>query len=89
MDETLRHECTDLLFRVELTTGEAAFLFILLEHKSRSEPQAILQLAGYMVQIWKRYAQGSAERLRSLPPIIPILLHYGASRWRNPSPCST
>ena len=84
LDETLRHECTDLLFRVELTTGEAAFLFILLEHKSRSEPQALLQLAGYMVQIWKRYAQGSAERLRSLPPIIPIILHHGASRWSEP-----
>lgn len=85
VDEALRDTRSDLLFRVELTSGEAAFVFVLIEHKSAPDPAVALQLAGYMVQIWKRHAgDGGAGGLRSLPPIIPMVCYHGAAKWRAP-----
>lgn len=40
-----------------------------------------LQLLSYMVRIWDRHAQGKADRLRALPPILPIVVYHGEARW--------
>ena len=37
-----------------------------------------------MVRIWKRYAGGKADRLRALPPIIPMVYYHGAAAWHIP-----
>jgi len=100
IDETLAGSQSDVLMKVELAGGgkgkakgkgkgkgkaEKAFVYVLAEHKSAPDPGLPLQLASYMVRIWKRYAGGSAERLRSLPPIIPIVLYHGAAEWKIPA----
>ena len=84
VDEALRDSRSDFLFEVELKSGKPAFLLLLVEHKSRPDPATPLQLAGYMVRIWLRYAQGRAERLRALPPIVPMVLYHGQERWSVP-----
>ena len=84
VDEALRDSRSDFLFEVKLKSGKSAFIFLLLEHKSRPDPATPLQLAGYMVRIWLRYAQGRAERLRALPPIVPMALYHGQERWSVP-----
>ncbi len=56
-------------------------MYALVEHKSYADPGTPLQLANYMVQIWKRHAQGRADRLRALPPIIPVVFYHGGTRW--------
>ncbi len=84
VDEALRGSQSDLLMEVETAAGRPAFIYALLEHKSYPDPGAALQLAGYMIRIWLRYAQGRAERLRNLPPIVPMVLYSGKSRWAVP-----
>ena len=41
-----------------------------------------MQLLGYLVRIWLRYAGGKAEALRSLPPILPLIVYHGAGEWK-------
>ncbi len=43
VDEKLREHFPDLLFRVGLKDGGEAFIFILLEHKSRPDERVSLQ----------------------------------------------
>ncbi len=81
VDETLRSSQSDMLFKVELASGGPALVYVLVEHKSYADPGTPLQLAKYMVQIWMRHAQGRADRLRALPPIIPVVFSHGAARW--------
>ena len=33
------------------------------------------------IRIWTRYAQGKAERLRALPPIVPVVFYHGKAGW--------
>ncbi len=84
IDEALRGSQSDLLMEVETAAGHPALVYVLAEHKSTPSPGVALQLAGYMVRVWERHAQGRAERLRNLPPIIPLVLYSGQSRWAAP-----
>ena len=81
VDDALRGSQSDMLFKVELASGGPAFVYVLVEHKSHADPGTPLQLAGYMVRIWSRYAQGKAERLRALPPIVPVVFYHGEAGW--------
>ncbi|WP_295403841.1 Rpn family recombination-promoting nuclease/putative transposase [uncultured Thiocystis sp.] len=85
IDERLRDTQSDRLYAVTLTDGTAALLYVLLEHKSAADPGTPLQLLGYMVRIWTRYAEGRAARLRQLPPILPVVLYHGVQPWRVPT----
>ena len=84
VDEALRGSQSDLLMEVETAAGQPAFVYALVEAKSTPDPGVVLQLAGYMIRIWQRHAQDKAERLRSLPPILPLVLYSGQSRWTVP-----
>ena len=82
IDEALQGSQSDRLFRALLKDGGDVFLYVLIDHKSTPEPGIILQLLGYMLRIWVRYAGGKAENLRSLPPILPMVVYHGASEWK-------
>ena len=81
VDEALAGSQSDLLLKVELASGGPAFIYLLAEHKSAPDPGLPLQLASYMVRIWKRHAGTSAARLRALPPIVPVVVYHGAANW--------
>ena len=84
VDEALAGSQSDLLMKVRLASGDGAFLYVLGEHKSHPDPGLPLQLASYMVRIWKRHAGTSPKMLRSLPPIIPIVVYHGEADWTVP-----
>ncbi len=84
VDEALRGSQTDRLFEVHLAGDRPLLIYALLEHKSAPDPATPLQLAGYMVSIWKRYAGEDRERLRALPGILPLVFYHGARRWTAP-----
>jgi predicted transposase/invertase (TIGR01784 family) len=81
VDEELRSSQSDRLFEVSLRDGRPALLYVLLEHKSTPDPRTPLQLLGYMVRIWDRYASREAARLAALPPIIPLVFYHGERPW--------
>jgi predicted transposase/invertase (TIGR01784 family) len=81
IDEQLQEHFSDLLYKCLLAGEESAesYIYLLLEHKSSPEKLTPLQLLGYMVQIWQeKTRQGTSE----LPPIIPMVIYHGQSRWR-------
>jgi hypothetical protein len=57
-----------------------AILYLLLEHKSRSDRFTALQLLGYVVGIWKAMRRRQ-PRLRWLPPVLPIVIHHDRRGW--------
>ena len=85
VDEALRGSQADALFEVELKSGGTAFVYTLLEHKSSAEADTPLQLAGYMLRIWSAHAQKRTGKLKSLPPIVPMIIYHGASEWTYPT----
>ena len=84
VDEALAGSQSDLLLKVELANGEPGLVFVLAEHKSSPDPGLPLQMATYMVRVWKSYAGTSSVRLRKLPPIIPVVVYHGSANWTVP-----
>jgi predicted transposase/invertase (TIGR01784 family) len=71
-DKRLRQHFSDLLFRVPLRKGGAAFLQLLLEHKSAPPPRVGVQLLRYLGLILS-----SVPEKEDLPAIIPVVLYHG------------
>ena len=84
VDEALRGSQSDRLYRARLKRGGEILLYILIDHKSTPDPGILLQLLGYLLRIWLRWAGGKAEALRSLPPILPLVVYHGSSEWKVP-----
>ena len=84
VDETLKGSQSDLLMRVRLTDGSDGFVYLLAEHKSAPDPGLPLQLATYMVRIWKRHVGEGLGKLRALPPIVPVVIYHGEPSWSGP-----
>ncbi len=76
--EELQEHFSDLIFRVRFKRGDAAYIYILVEHKSNPDALVMWQLLRYMVRAWEQEIQNQAKRL---PPIFPIILYHGRKRW--------
>ena len=76
-----------------MASGEPGLVYVLVEHKSYSDSEAVLQMLSYMVRIWQRHVNGKgnegrtarAARARTLPPIIPLLAYSGTRPWTGPT----
>ncbi len=79
----LRSAHSDLLLQVP-RLGPAkgnVLVYVLVEHKSRPDRWTLLQLLGYMVEIWKRYRRDHQNESR-LPAIFPVVFSHSRKRWR-------
>ena len=85
VDEALAGSQSDLLMQVRLKAGGEAFCYVLIEAKSTPDPGLPLQLATYMLRIWRRFAGDSHRKLRDLPPIIPVVAYSGRRAWNVPT----
>ncbi|MBS1253614.1 MAG: Recombination-promoting nuclease RpnA [Anaerolineales bacterium] len=79
VDEELRDHFSDLLYEVRLHSEKPAYVYLLFEHKSYSEPLIAFQLLRYMVRIWEVVPRGAKNKLRS---IIPLVLYHGERVWK-------
>ncbi|WP_029006947.1 Rpn family recombination-promoting nuclease/putative transposase [Azospirillum halopraeferens] len=70
---------------MRLRSGEAAFLYALVEHKSTLDPGLPLLLLGYMVRIWQRTVGRDPAAVRALPAILPLVVYHGARAWTVPT----
>ncbi|MCK5508009.1 MAG: Rpn family recombination-promoting nuclease/putative transposase, partial [Desulfobacterales bacterium] len=72
VDKELREHFSDIIYQVDLKQGDSAYIYLLFEHKSYSEPLIALHLLRYMIKIWEQgVKQGKA---RPFAPIIPIVV---------------
>ena len=79
IDEDLKENLSDLLYRVPLKKGGEAFVYILLEHKSYSDKWVSMQLLRYLLKIWE---DAKRKKTKKLPFVIPIVFYHGKSNWR-------
>ncbi|WP_329408944.1 Rpn family recombination-promoting nuclease/putative transposase [Nocardia vinacea] len=84
VSDELRSRQSDLLFRTRLD-GRDAFVYILLEHQSRSDNLMPFRMLEYVVNIWSHYLRSQPDA-RLLPPIIPVVVHVGPNGYRWTAP---
>lgn len=78
VDPELQSHFSDLLYRVSFKNGKTGFVYILFEHKSKPEKFVAFQVLMYMVRIWDMLLR---QKAKSLPPIFPLVLYHGRTRW--------
>ncbi|WP_200252089.1 Rpn family recombination-promoting nuclease/putative transposase [Lamprobacter modestohalophilus] len=62
----------------------ALHVYILFEHKSHPDYWVLLQLLRYIALQGDAYRKQHPEA-KTLPPVYPLVLYHGESRWRMPS----
>ena len=80
VDVKLKEYFSDLLYEVKLK-GRAAFIYLLIEHKSTAEFLTGLQILKYMVRIWELYLKQHNED-KILPVILPFVIYHGSTKWK-------
>jgi len=81
IEKELKEFYSDLLYTVNFQTGPPGYVYILFEHKSYADKLAPLQILEYMAQIWRLHLKQHPDTL--LPPVIPLLLYHGRSKWKG------
>lgn len=83
VDTNLRWRHSDLLFTAPLD-GDDAFIYILVEHQSRTDPLMPFRMLNYIVRIWDRYLTDNPNALH-LPAVIPLVVHHNRRPWTGPT----
>ncbi|HQZ72489.1 MAG TPA: Rpn family recombination-promoting nuclease/putative transposase [Anaerolineae bacterium] len=84
IDDHLREQQSDLLFRARLLAGGETYIYLLFEHKSFVYHLTPFQVLRYQVRIWEDDIRLAGRRVASLCPIIPIVVYHGKRRWTAP-----
>jgi hypothetical protein len=83
--ETGERREADLVWRIPRQEGGDAYLMLLLEFQSTSDPWMALRMLVYAGLLWQQLVR--EQRLLPdgrLPPILPIVLYNGDPSWRAP-----
>ncbi len=82
LDETLKEEFADLLFRVNINNAQG-YIYFLFEHKSYKDRMVIFQVLKYMINIWESKIQADQKRRREieLPIILPLVVYHNDGKW--------
>ena len=74
VDENLREYFSDILFSIELKTGDKIKIYLLFEHKSYGDNSTWIQLFGYMSKIY--------QKLKEAVVVIPLVFYHGEKQWK-------
>ncbi|MEV0028618.1 Rpn family recombination-promoting nuclease/putative transposase [Nocardia sp. NPDC050793] len=85
VSKQLRSRYSDLLFRTRLD-GYTAYIYLLIEHQSRSDPLMPFRMLDYLVSIWNHYLREHPDT-RTLPAVVPLVVHsnHTGRRWTAPT----
>ncbi|WP_280399048.1 Rpn family recombination-promoting nuclease/putative transposase [Nocardia carnea] len=84
----LRSRYSDLLYRTRLD-GHPAYIYLLIEHQSRSDRFMPLRILEYLVNIWNQH-RNHYPRARTLPAVLPLVVHSNSrgDAWNAPTEMS-
>ena len=84
VDDEMAHRHADLLFCAPILGGwERAYIYVLLEHQSEPDPLMVWRVFGYVQRIWAAILRDEPDR-KTLPPIVPLIVHHGPAGWTAP-----
>jgi predicted transposase/invertase (TIGR01784 family) len=78
IDPDLQEHFSDILYKVNLHSGQQSYIYILFEHKSYPDPDIAFQLLKYMVRIWEQ----SRRQDEALLPVLPLVIYHGLQQWQ-------
>jgi predicted transposase/invertase (TIGR01784 family) len=80
----LAEKASDVLYRIR-TEEKEIYVYILVEHQSKTDYLMPFRLLSYMLQIWNRCVEEAGENSKRkdflLPPILPVVFYEGSLRW--------
>ncbi|MFC4124783.1 Rpn family recombination-promoting nuclease/putative transposase [Nocardia rhizosphaerae] len=81
----LRGTFSDILFCTRTVGGHDAFVYLLVEHQSRSDPLMAFRMIDYLVSIWNAYLR-EHPKSKTLPLIVPVVVHASPTKqpWSAP-----
>ena len=84
VDRRMRQRITDVVWRVRSREGDWTYLYLLIEFQSGNDHWMALRVMGYVALLWQDLLARDRElrRTRRLPPVLPVVIHSGASPWR-------
>ncbi|MCP4106194.1 MAG: hypothetical protein GY749_11755 [Desulfobacteraceae bacterium] len=82
IDKELREHFSDILYTVKFQNTDL-YIYLLFEHKSYKEKLSALQILRYKGKIWDQYIK-KYPKAKKVPPIFPMLLYHGRSKWDIP-----
>ncbi|MBR1477040.1 MAG: Rpn family recombination-promoting nuclease/putative transposase [Lachnospiraceae bacterium] len=80
----------DVVKEVHLPKGDNLVMITLIEHKSETDYNVVMQLLRYMLYIWEDYEKRMESEHKGIsrtkdfkyPPILPIVYYEGAEEWK-------
>lgn len=80
----LRSRYSDVLYRTRLD-AHPAYIYLLIEHQSRSDRFMPLRMLEYLVNIWNQHRRQHPES-RTLPAVVPLVVHSNRKgrAWQAP-----
>ena len=83
--EDFRRRHGDTVWRVDLKPGhergDCLYVLVLLEYQSTTDATMALRVLEYTAMLYRELLREGVEPGR-LPPVLPVVLYNGASRWR-------
>ena len=83
IDERYRTKESDLIYKLPLRDSNT-YIYIILEFQSTAPRFMALRVLNYLTDFYMDYVKTHA-RLRTLPPVFPIVLYNGDNPWRAPT----
>ena len=81
VSDELRRRHGDVVWRLRVG-GRWAYLLVLLEFQSRTDPLMALRIHEYTLGVYREVTRGGSRgRGARLPAVLPVVLYNGASRW--------
>jgi predicted transposase/invertase (TIGR01784 family) len=82
ISEHYKETASDIIYKIKLKRKEI-YIVILVEFKAKVERFTSLGILNYVTNFWMDYVE-STPKARMLPPVFPILLYNGDSKWTAP-----
>lgn len=75
---------SDLIWKVYFKDGQPLYLYLLLEFQSTQDGEMPLRLLEYIILLYRTLIKSG--QAQALPPVMPVVLYNGDTRWRHPPP---
>ncbi|MFW5712012.1 MAG: Rpn family recombination-promoting nuclease/putative transposase [Spirochaetota bacterium] len=88
IDDVVRRNYTDLLYRFDKKAGEGPlYLYLLYDHKSSPDKWVSIQLLRYIMLIYKKELE-KKHPPKILPEVFPVVFYHGTEEWTYSLQCA-
>jgi len=88
IDEVLRRNYTDLLYKFDKREGTGSlYVYLLYDHKSSPDKWVSVQLLRYIMLIYRKELE-KKHPPTILPEVFPVVFYHGRQEWTHPLQCA-